>query len=80
MENIYLFNDDISVLQTFMFGHSEISIIHTENRTENRLVVQQKYVENTIKVYFYRLLYYWWFLCRNMFLNCVLYHIITRKS
>lgn len=49
MEYIYLFNDDISVLQTFTFGHSEISIIHIGNRTENRLVVQQKHVVNTIK-------------------------------
>lgn len=49
MEYIYLFNDDISVLQTFMFGQSEISIIHRGNRTENRSVVQQKIVENTIK-------------------------------
>lgn len=53
MEYIYLFNDDISVLQSFMFGHSEISIIHKGNRTENKLVVQQKHVENTIKyIYF----------------------------
>lgn len=49
MEYIYLFNDGISVLQTFMFGQSEISIIHRGNRTENRLAVQQKHVKNTIK-------------------------------